>query len=51
MMSKKICICFGQLLSLCLGHYAVVLSLSMFMSQDHISGFFKLGWGKGGVAW
>jgi len=44
-MSTKICICFGQLLSLSLGHYAIVLSLSMFMSQGHISGFFRLGAG------
>lgn len=52
MVRKKNCICFRQLVSLCLGHYAVVLSLSMFMSQGHISGFFRLGWGKGrGVEW
>jgi hypothetical protein len=45
MMNKKICICFGQLLSLCLGHYVVVLSLNMFMSQGHISVFLR------GEAW
>jgi hypothetical protein len=44
-MSMKICICFGQLLSLSLGHYAIVLFLNMFMSQGHLSGFFRLGVG------
>lgn len=51
MTSKKICTCFGQLLSLCLGHYTVVLSLNMFMSQGHISGFFRLGgWQHGKIS-